>query len=322
MQLTALALLYSIVCLWALSRFVVLAADYIRNDSYELPYPIVSMSISHENDEGGFFASYGNGVFTNEVDDAEDKKKNEDQANRIAGGYYATKGQFPFMAVVHRLAGRGQYFVCGGSILSVRWVLTAAHCIADKPRRFMVVLGVTDKLNFGYDYVKGDGVAMITTQGAVHPRYGFGQNDIGLLYMPKKISYSTMIKPIRLAGRSHKAKTFDRSMAHIYGWGKDGISGGAIRRMKYGKVPVISMNKCRETWHVDFTHVCTLSLYGEDVCQGDSGGPLVVMENGRPLQIGVVSYGDAGCPSSRPSVFTRVSAYLPWIKNVTGIDYR
>lgn len=41
-----------------------------------------------------------------------------------------------------------------------------------------------------YDFITGDGVSMIATQGALHPGYGLGQNDIGLLYMPKDIPFS------------------------------------------------------------------------------------------------------------------------------------
>lgn len=45
-------------------------------------------------------------------------------------------------------------------------------------------------LKHSYDFVTGDGVSMIATQGALHPGYGEGQNDIGLLYMPKDIPFS------------------------------------------------------------------------------------------------------------------------------------
>jgi len=50
--------------------------------------------------------------------------------------------------------------------------------------------------------------------------------------------------------------------------------------------------------------------------QGDSGGPLVVVENGQDIQVGIVSYGDAFCPSGRPGVYTRVSSYIQWMNSV------
>lgn len=56
------------------------------------------------------------------------------------------------------------------------------------------------------------------------------------------------------------------------------------------------------------------------VSQGDSGGPLFIMREDRPLQIGIVSYGDANCPSNRPGVYTRVAAFAEWIERVTGVE--
>ena len=47
-----------------------------------------------------------------------------EQANRITGGSTASRGQFPWQVA---LTIDAAYF-CGGSLISNRWVLTAAHC--------------------------------------------------------------------------------------------------------------------------------------------------------------------------------------------------
>lgn len=110
---------------------------------------------------------------------------------RIAGGDYAKLGSFPYMVVVHQLHGNGLIGQCGGTIISKRWVLTAAHCAVKYPQRFFVVFGIIDKSGIGYDFLRGRGVSMIVTQAFVHPQYREGFNDVALLYMPHDIPFSS-----------------------------------------------------------------------------------------------------------------------------------
>ena len=55
--------------------------------------------------------------------------------------------------------------------------------------------------------------------------------------------------------------------------------------------------------------------------QGDSGGPLVC-HNGREwIQVGVASFTSASRPGNVPGVFTRVSRYVSWIRDVMVEDW-
>lgn len=70
---------------------------------------------------------------------------------------------------------------------------------------------------------------------------------------------------------------------------------------------------------VDATQFCAGSRTdNKDTCQGDSGGPLQVYHTYHCMYsiIGVTSFGKACGLVNNPGVYTRVSAYLPWIESV------
>lgn len=63
------------------------------------------------------------------------------QAKRIANGVQADRLEFPFMAAL--LVRNSKNILCGGSIISDRYIVTAAHCT--RPQRDLVALvGVHD----------------------------------------------------------------------------------------------------------------------------------------------------------------------------------
>lgn len=96
-------------------------------------------------------------------------------------------------------------------------------------------------------------------------------------------------------------------------------------------LPVIGWNKCQEMLYrlskentiYQNENICTFHEGGgKDTCTGDSGGPLVCLNNrGQHVQNGIVSWGDTCGGAGSPGVYTRVSEYLSWIRNHTGLSF-
>lgn len=53
--------------------------------------------------------------------------------------------------------------------------------------------------------------------------------------------------------------------------------------------------------------------------QGDSGSPLVCWKSDKWVLAGVTSWGDSDCEGDY-SVYSRVSEFLGWIEDVTGLN--
>jgi secreted trypsin-like serine protease len=55
--------------------------------------------------------------------------------------------------------------------------------------------------------------------------------------------------------------------------------------------------------------------------QGDEGGALVVWRNNVWIQIGIFGEGPVNCAVGNPALYTRVTSFLTWIRDNTGVGY-
>lgn len=94
-------------------------------------------------------------------------------------------------------------------------------------------------------------------------------------------------------------------------------------KLQYLVVRSLDNNECRSRHQTEIaayvhnTTLCTLRDVGQGACHGDSGGPLATV--GVRKLIGIVSWGYP-CARGYPDGFTRVSSYIDWIGNQTGIN--
>ena len=66
--------------------------------------------------------------------------------------------------------------------------------------------------------------------------------------------------------------------------------------------------------------ICTQGTFGtSDSCENDSGGPLMGITASNHVEIiGVLSHGSRKCDNSQPTIYTRVSKFLPWINDLVN----
>ncbi|KAH0557653.1 collagenase-like [Cotesia glomerata] len=235
----------------------------------------------------------------------------------------ANPGQFPWMVSIHiiQIDNDDQYFHCGGSIISNRWVLTAAHCMKQS-ERILVMFGDVNRAHADYNSYQGPGFAMIGPHVFSHPYWdGHQENDIALLYMPEDIPFGPTVQPIKLSGHMDTYKSYSGKQALIMGWGLNG-TGRETTILQYGFLPIISIEMCYISGYITSDTLCTAANTGLDACPGDSGGPLIVYSQNYNcyIQIGVVRAGvNKHCPSAYPGFYTRIDSHYLWIQKITGI---
>uniref|UniRef100_A0A5F9DPA7 Peptidase S1 domain-containing protein n=1 Tax=Oryctolagus cuniculus TaxID=9986 RepID=A0A5F9DPA7_RABIT len=218
-------------------------------------------------------------------------------SSRVVNGEDAEPHSWPWQVLLLIEQGDWLYIYCGGTLIKPNWVLTAAHCISNE--KYWVALGEHDitisegpeqfipveKIYVHPLYNNDDwwkDRAGDKGQGASVPRSPPGQNHCGLFCVPA-------------------------------------ADGPTPDKLQQGLLPVVDYAHCSQPdwWGsaVKEIHVCA---GGANVagCYGDSGGPLNCPGVKCKWEVnGVVSFGPEYCNTpKKPTVFTRVSAFIDWIE--------
>ncbi|XP_058822133.1 trypsin 3A1-like [Topomyia yanbarensis] len=227
---------------------------------------------------------------------------------KIIGGHKVDVKNFPYQL---SLRSNGNH-ICGASVISRNWALTAAHCLY--PGRDIATItvraGSSGRLSGGQIYN--------VTQIVFHPQYDstMFDNDVALLKVAVAFS-GPNVAPVLLVPEGYEPVEGVRSM--VSGWGRTLTDLNLPTMLHAVDIPIVGRTTCTRSWGEDLVtaNMICAGQEGRDSCNGDSGGPLV--SGGR--QIGVVSWGSTDCGGPLPAVYTHLGrvGVRTFIRRFSGV---
>lgn len=173
-----------------------------------------------------------------------------------------------------------------------------------------------DRVVVGITKLSENGVAYSVDKRILHEKFNLltVENLIGLVQTSTPIHFSNKVSPVPVSnffvGNGNEVTA--------YGWGRsEYFPDDNTDDLQYITLRTIDKSECiipDGSFEVQDSNICTFTKDEAAICVGDWGGPLV----GNGTLVGVTSFGD--CANEYPGLFTRISYYIDWIKERTGLE--
>ncbi|OXU26967.1 hypothetical protein TSAR_008788 [Trichomalopsis sarcophagae] len=254
---------------------------------------------------------------------------------RMVGGYVAKPGDFKYQVSVQS----NHVHMCGGALISDQHVLTAAHCLVNRPDNHfydekvqgpLTVKAAIKNLN-DPNFVYAEVQELAVSDLYMNSQELFYVYDFAILKLRTKIDLRNPNVQVVKLPAFNTQDIYTGKYADVAGWG---TAYNVVTKTYVNPNELLALTL--EIWDTEYCNqvfggnlqvdaenqICGYAprddgkLYG--TCQGDSGSPLVY----QGTVIGVASSAPIPCGREHnPSVFARISSYIPFIRDAMAGRY-
>lgn len=242
--------------------------------------------------------------------------------DEVVSGYPARYEDWPFLVELvdkrkidinnpkSAITNRTEAHICGGSLLSSKWVITARHCFLNTGIGKENLAIIFFRNNFS-----NASVALVSEIFMYIDPNISDETDLTLIELKNTIevvetvSLTDTFEYPKFTGNIVSVNPTDVTIA---GWGRS-----------YQSIKYLPANP-NETVLTTISPVFNDNIYAQDTinqsgaCAGDSGGPLITYQKNKRVLVGITSGVLDGCGNS--THFVNLTKYISWIKSITGID--
>lgn len=231
----------------------------------------------------------------------------------------------------HNGSARDKGFICGGSLVSRKIVVTAAHCILEKDsltrRKAEDATFYLGRYNLTLKFERYS-LSSKVSELILHPDWsskGFRYDaDVAIAVLIQTINlFNNYIQPICLPTEPSYNDMIDRK-GQVAGWGLTHFDNASTTWPMFTTLKVVSESDCLGSDHRFYFPTSHRTFCAGDViggsgpCNGDSGGGFVLEKDSKWNLRGIISNAlkdsDGACDTTKFAVFTDVSKFSDWIR--------